>query len=239
MRLPEGVVGAIAAGALTIAWFIFLATLGIDPDEALRAMRTAPGEDRALLLALLLSLTLGFLGVVRYARERRERSALVVTPASATGQVSALSSKPVGAVSASEVEATKPETAPRNTRGKVKVGNWIPEIATIEHGGALWTTMMSPISGAEIISGGASPPDLDDIEVKYPPLCPNCRTDLEERSAPGATLEDRIAGGGREMICTNCGWKQNTGESMSVLRQQAEKKARGMLRRLLYDRGLS
>jgi len=205
----EALIGATAVAVASGLLLFLLALSGVNPDEALPIIRKSPGEDRALLLALLLACSLFFGGLWRIWRARRERKKATPPPPAAP-------------------TALAPE--PRTSNGHVEVGDFIPEIALIDHAGALWITTM-PYLPLEAMGRNYSPAP-DEISVRQPPVCPRCRTDLGTRQIANAKLEEVVSGGGHEMFCISCGWTHPIRDPFPKLKKEAEAKARGALRRM-------
>jgi hypothetical protein len=71
--------------------------------------------------------------------------------------------------------------------------------------------------------------DPDSIEVVSPPLCPNCKTGLQEK--PGLV-------GGHIWRCVGCGWRKRSSENFTTVATQAELYFQGRWRKDLLDRGV-
>jgi hypothetical protein len=202
----EIMVDAIIGGGLPV---FILALAGVSPDEFWTVIRNAQVEARALLLAIVLAFVLLWHGGRRWWCARRARGTVM------------------------PVEHHPPAAAAlANNPNHVEVGDYIPEISTVEYGGPLWTTTMPPVPESVFLGNGTYTPSSNQIEVRSPPICPRCRTDVDVRKAANRTLEQALAGEGSELFCVNCDWTHPLKGTMAELRKNATVVARGMLRRL-------
>jgi hypothetical protein len=232
----EALVGAVVPSGLLL---LTLALAGVNPDEVLAAIRGAPREDRALLAALVLASVLLVLGVWRRwggvltGRGRDVRGNI-------SSEVSSATPPPVAEAPAQRLPDSsvgRPVSEPKDkgrtrkkAQGHVEVGDFIPQIAAMEHGGLRWLTTMPSIP--DWATGMTYAPHPDSIEVRLPPVCPRCNTDLLEDDNSETKLEDVLAGRGVEVYCVECGFRHRPPKPLDTLRAEVTIKARGAVRRL-------
>lgn len=191
-----------------------LATLGTVVAGQWRFIRVMSTEEILLWSSAISLLSLAAGDAWRRIRSRRSSSA------TAAGSVPAPTTSLV----------TEPaEMLTSTARDKVAVGDWMPEIATVEHGGVVWTTLMSPVpswaAGQQYIA------PVSDLSVSPTPTCAKCSTDIMIRRLNART--------DFEIYCVGCGWSQPVFQSLGRLAEEATAKMRGVYRQLLASRNLS
>lgn len=230
---PISVVAREALIAKIVEWlvsgtvYVIVAIIGIRDIADFRAiLRQMEWSERLLWIALFLAVVL--LIRISHAIRRRSHGATlnVEPPRDAGRRPEAPADRGEHAQTVGLIEPEPPVSNEPDPRRTLPLGKWIPELAMVEHAGALWRTTMPPIPDSAI--GREYQLDPDDIGVRSPPLCPNCRTELTMRR--DATRRSNF------LDCVNCDWHESVLQGMSQLRREAELKVRGQYRRQIEDK---